>query len=176
METSQLQAYWEDIPVGAENAYRYSTLCVIWQMSERQVRKTLQELSGFDSGDNYILIRSGSKRGFFKTDDPAEIEAYRKECLVKGRSIFAPIRKINRVLAANGEQYAFDNNLRVYRESHNMTQQAVCDLMRETDPAFDKPMLSRMENGLCLPTPRQLMTLASIYACAPSDLIDVNLY
>ena len=47
-----LETYWESIPVGKENAISYAELECMWQMREREVRKTLAELSGFDNGDN----------------------------------------------------------------------------------------------------------------------------
>lgn len=149
----------------------------MWGMSERQARKTLHDLSLYDSGDDFILIRSSGKKGFYKTDNLDEIKAYKKECLNKGRSIFAPVKKINRVLSAQDEtQFTFTNNLRLFRQERNLSQKEVCHKMRKYDGAFDKPLLSRMENGVCLPTYFQLLKLADIYGCEPFQLIDTELY
>lgn len=171
------ETYWNDIPVGKENATNYEKLCQMWDMNERNVRRTLHDLSSFDNGDDYILIRSGSGKGFYRTDDRDEIAAYKRECLNKGRSIFAPIRKINRVLSANCNQFTLTNNMRVMREAAGMRQKDVCERMQERGFFYmDVPTLSKMENGVCLPTGAQLAYFAEIYACAPSDIIPAELY
>lgn len=103
-----LEMYWHQIPIGKENAITYEELQVLWKTSERNVRKILSELSYYDNGDQLILIRSGRTKGFYRTDDIEEIERYRKECLNKGRSIFAPVRKCNRVLAIDDSQLVMD--------------------------------------------------------------------
>lgn len=176
MDNATLGFYWNDIPVGKANAADYEWLCTIWECDRRKARAILHELSLYDNGDNYILIRSSSCKGFYKTDDDAEIKAYKRECLSKGKSIFAPVKKINRVLNANTEQYSLMNNLRVIRESIGLKQCQVCDIMKQYDRAFDKSLLSKMENGVCLPTFYQLAKLAQIYACEPSELLSTELY
>ena len=168
--------YWDDIPVGKENAITYPELCALWKCTERFARVILHELSLYDNGDNYILIRSSKCRGFYKTDNEDEITAYKRECLNKGRNIFAPIKKINRVLNANTEQYSFDNNLRVIRNERNLKQGAVVRYMRNYDRAFDNSLLSKMENGVILPTPYQLSLLSQIYGVEPLELLNVTLY
>ena len=175
MQETTLALYWEEIPVGKENAATYQTLIDMWGKCERDIRKILHELSTFDNGDNYILIRSASGKGFYKTDNEEDIKAYKKECLNKGRSVFAPIRKINRVLNANAEQYSFTNNLRVVRESKGLRQGDVCKQMKKFDTAFDKSMLSKMENGVCMPTPYQTILLSQIYGVEPLELINGDL-
>lgn len=168
--------YWDDIPVGKSNAIAYEALCVLWGCDKRTARAILHELSLYDNGDNYILIRSGGCKGFYKTDDENEIQAYKRECLNKGRSVFAPIKKINRVLSADAEQLSLINNLRVIRESKGLKQSRVCAAMKQYDRAFDKSLLSKMENGVCLPTYYQLSKLAEIYAVEPTELLTADLY
>lgn len=168
--------YWDDIPVGKSNAIAYETLCVMWGCDKRTARAILHELSLYDNGDNYILIRSGGCKGFYKTDDENEIQAYKRECLNKGRSVFAPIKKINRVLSADAGQLSLINNLRVIRESKGLKQNRVCAAMKQYDRAFDKSLLSKMENGVCLPTYYQLSKLAEIYAVEPTELLTADLY
>ncbi len=171
-----LYTYWDDIPVGRENAFTYEDLCYIWACDPRKARAILHELSRYDNGDNYILIRSSGCKGFYKTDDEAEIQAYKHECLNKGKSVFAPIKKINRVLNANGAQFSTTNNLRVIRESRGFKQSQVCEYMRRYDRAFDKPLLSKMENDVCAPTAYQLSLLAALFDCEPSELLTMDLY
>ena len=166
----QNEFYWNSIPIGKENALTYTDLRIMWGTNERRARSILHELSLYDSGDDYILIRSARSKGFYRTDNRAEIEAYKRECLAKGRSVFAPIKKINRVLEANGMQYTFANNLRVIRERCGLTQTEVCE--KVNDIGLDKFLLSKMENSICLPTEYQLRRLAEIYGCTEQELID----
>ena len=175
MQEMTLALYWEDIPVGKQNAVTYDDLIGIWGKSKREIRKTLHELSSFDNGDNYILIRSSKGGGFYRTDIEEDIKAYKKECLNRGRSVFAPIKKINRVLNQNGTQFNFENNLRVVRESKGLKQGEVCKQMKKFDKAFDKSMLSKMENGVCMPTPYQTILLSQIYGVEPLELINGDL-
>lgn len=176
LDACKLALYWEELPTGKENAITYPELCAAWNMTERKARAILHALSLYDNGDDYILIRSSSGKGFYKTDNEGEITAYRRECLNKGRSVFAPVKKINRVLNANAEQYSLANNLRVVRESNGLTQTAVCEQMKEFDPAFDNSLLSKMENGVCLPTFPQLSKLAVIYGVEAFELLNTDLY
>lgn len=176
MERIHYSFCWLDIPVGKENAVTYNELCAVWGCDTRQARRILHELSRYDNGDNYILIRSSSCKGFYKTDDESEIRAYKRECLNKGRSVFAPVKKINRVLSENTTQYSLLNNLRVVRESKGIKQREVCKRMKQFDRAFDKSLLSKMENGVCLPTYYQLSKLAQILDCEPSELLAADLY
>lgn len=172
-----LEHYWASLPVGRENAITYAQLERRWGMNERSVRKMLADLSRFDNGDNYILIRSSAGRGFYLTDDPADIAAYKRECRSRAIKTFAPLKKINRVLAdilPEEINYSFTNNLKLIRKEREMRQEDVCDLMRAVDPAFDKSKLSRLENGYALPTPVQLHALARIYGCEPSELVEVE--
>lgn len=169
-----LEKYWQELPTGKENAVDYPTLCGKWGKRERAVREILHDLSLYDNGDDFVLIRSGQTKGFYKTNDKAEIAAYRRECLNKGRSVFAPVKKCNRVLKADTTQFEFFNNLRNVRESCGMSKEDVCRRMREIDAHFDAPLLSRMENGVCLPTHYQIAKLAEIYAVEPSELVRVE--
>ena len=174
---SELLGYWQSIPVGKENAITYPQLEARWGMSARMVRKTLADLSRLDNGDNYILIRSSSGRGFYLSDDPDEIEAYKRECSSRAVKTFAPLKKVNRVLADTRPadiNYGFINNLKLMRKDRQMTQDAVCEIMRAVDPSFDKSKLSRLENGYALPTPAQLLAMAHIYGCEPSELVEVE--
>lgn len=176
MDEYKCEAYWDDIPTERENAVSYNELKQWWHTDERGVRLILHYLSGCDNGDNYVLIRSSKSKGFYKTDNTEEITAYKHECLNKGRSIFAPVRKINRILNANTKQMTMINNLRVIREERKLTQAAVCIFMKAFDEAFDVPMLSKMENGFCLPTPYQLQKLCELYGCQPSQLLETEFY
>lgn len=172
-----LNKYWEALPIGKENAATYPKLCEKWQMSERRARSILHALSLYDSGDNYILIRSSSGKGFFRTDDIETIKAYKKECTKKAKSNFAPLKKINRVLAgAEDLQIDFLNNMKHARELKGMTQQEVVDLIQKHDKTVNAALLSKFENSVCLPTPYQLLLFARIYGVKPFELVDYESY
>lgn len=90
--------YWACLPIGRENAITYPELCAKWNCTERKVRYILHELSYFDNGDRFILIRSSHGKGFYKTDNVIEISRYKKECINRARHTFAPLKKIRRVM------------------------------------------------------------------------------
>ena len=175
MAKHHLELYWQEIPEGKENAVDYPRLCEMWDRSEREARRILHDLSLYDNGDDFVLIRSGKSKGFYKTDNKDEIAAYRRECLSKGRSIFAPVKKCNRILKEKSEQFEFFNNLRAVRVAKGMSQPEVCRKMREIDMHFDVPLLSKMENGVCLPNPMQTARLAEIYGVEPCELVRVEI-
>jgi hydroxymethylpyrimidine pyrophosphatase-like HAD family hydrolase len=176
MNGNRLELYWNDIPTVKAEAVTYEELHMWWNVDKREIRKILQELSKYDNGDNYVLIRSGKNKGFYKTDDKDEIAAYKKECLNKGLSVLAPIKKINRIFAANADQYSIENNLRVIREERQLKQTQVCQFMQQFDSGFDVPMLSKMENGFCMPNYRQAALLSQLYNCEISDLINYDIF
>lgn len=100
--------YWQDIPIGRENAISYTDLMDAWGKTKRDVRATLHDLSRQDNGDGYILIRSSGHKGFYRTDDREEIEAYRRETLNRARRTFAPFAKIDRVLGYDERQLTIE--------------------------------------------------------------------
>lgn len=170
MNEELLYWYWDDIPYGKANAKDYDFFCDLWELSERNVRRIFHELSCYDNGDNYILIRSAKGKGFYKTDDMKTIKAYKKECMHRGKSILAQVKKINRVLVVDDMQYSIENNLRLMREAAGLTQKYVCSQMQKYDSQFDIPLLSKMENNFCLPTSYQLAHLSILYDCEPWQL------
>ena len=93
-----MEQYYNDIPIGRENAITYPELCLLWNCSPRKVRYILHQLSYWDNGDNMILIRSSHGKGFYKTDDINEINTYKKEVTNRARHTFAPLKKVRRVL------------------------------------------------------------------------------
>ena len=101
---SASEKYWNDIPIGRDNAITYNELIMLWGVSERKVRAILHDLSYVDNGDNYVLIRSSRGKGFYKTDNIADIESYKRECTNRAKRTFAPLRKIRRVLKSQEVQ------------------------------------------------------------------------
>lgn len=170
------EVFWQSIPVGRDNAIDYDKLCQLWQVNGRTARKILQELGRYDNGDNYILIRSGTGKGFYRTDEAETIKRFKKECLNKGRSMFCPIKKMNRVLQSQEDvQFSIFNNLRDVRLNRGIKQTAVVKYVHKYDRHFDVSLLSKMENGLVIPTPMQLHYLAKFYGCEPCELVCMDL-
>lgn len=166
--------YWASIPIGVQHAVSYDDLEDMWRMSKREVRKTLADLSRLDNGDNHILIRSSKGSGFYRTDDPAEIADYKRECRNRALNTFAPLKKINRVLSnlnAESINCSFFNNLQSVRQAHKMSQAAVVMRLRARGFELDVSLLSKIENGYVLPTPALLSALADIFACEPCELV-----
>lgn len=108
MEEHVLTEYWESIPIGKRNRVTYSELCDLWGMSKRMVRLILNRLASWDNGDGYILVRSSSARGFWRTDDREEIKRYRREPLSRAKSYLRQLDKINRVLGEDPAQGRLD--------------------------------------------------------------------
>lgn len=109
INVNKLRTYWDMIPTDGAGA-NYDTLSFLWQCNKRQVRLILAELSAWDNGDDYILIRSSYNNGFYKTNDPAKITAYKKEVYHRAINTMRPLKKIRRVLGIDG-QMTFDELL-----------------------------------------------------------------
>lgn len=177
LSEEEIKNYLDTIPIGKENAISYPLLCLNWKVDEREARRIMHELSLYDSGDEFILIRSSKSAGFYRTDDREEIKKYRLECLNKGRSCFAPVKKINRILKDDlitSNTINFFNNLKNIRLAKGLKQTEVIEKLKEIEPSVDVSLLSKFENSVCVPTPTQLIKLASIYECSPSELISLN--
>lgn len=112
MDLVNLYRYWDDIPTDETGtpAVDYSTLCYLWRVDRRGARAILAELSAFDNGDGYILIRSSHAAGFYKTQNREKIAAYRREVYARAMNTLKPLKKIKRVLQRN-EQITIDDLL-----------------------------------------------------------------
>lgn len=51
-------------------------------------------------------------------------------------------------------------------------QKAVAEKVHKADPRVDSPLLSKIINDYCLPTPRTLETICKTLACEPLDIYD----
>lgn len=112
MDSMNLYRYWNDIPTDETGtpAIDYASLCYLWHVDRRGARLILAELSAFDSGDDYILIRSSHNAGFYKTRNREKISAYRREVYARAMNTLKPLKKIKRVLQRN-EQITIDDLL-----------------------------------------------------------------
>lgn len=112
MENSKFWRYWDDIPTdeNGDVPVDYATLCFLWRCDRRTARAILAELSEYDNGDGFILIRSSHNAGFFKTQNREKIAAYRREVYARAMNTLKPLKKIKRVLQRN-EQITIDDLL-----------------------------------------------------------------
>lgn len=175
--SNELERYWQSIPVGKQYAASYARLETMWHMSERKVRLMLAELSRYDNGDNYILIRSSGNKGFYRTDDPVDIAAYKRECRSRAIKTFAPLRKINRVqriIDAESVNCSLFNNMQGVRQAQGMSQAELCRRLRQRGIFVDVSLLSKIENGYAMPTPVQISAMADILSCEPFELVAID--
>lgn len=111
MTHEELLKYWDALPVGENNKVGYAELSYIFKtLDRRRIRAILAELSAYDNGDDYVLIRTSHAWGFYKTNDHAKIEAYRREVYNRAINTLKPLKKIKRVLNRN-EQMTIDDLL-----------------------------------------------------------------
>ena len=78
-------------------------------------------------------------------------------------------RKARRALGFVG-QGAY-NNLAEIRKNRELSQNGLVKLMREKDPSFDAPTLSRIETGKVLPNVETLSQLAEVLGCETWEII-----
>ena len=166
---------WNDIPIGRENAVTYDDLCAKWGKNKRAVRRILQEISREDNGDGYVLIRTAHGHGFYRTDDEYEIASYRKEILNRGRNVLAALKKVNRVLKHSDGQMEIFNNIKCLRETLGMRQKDVCEAMWSKGIPIDCGLLSKFENGVCLPLPDHVSAMAEIFAVERDEVFMVQI-
>ena len=111
MTNEELLKYWQALPVGENNKVGYAEFSYIFKTRDRRrIRAILAELSAYDNGDDFVLIRSSHAWGFYKTNDPAKIEAYRREVFNRAMNTLKPLKKIKRILNRN-EQITIDDLL-----------------------------------------------------------------
>ena len=61
-------------------------------------------------------------------------------------------------------------HLEAAREAAGIKQKETLSILRQVEPRVDKPMVSKYENGVCIPTPSQLSALCALYGCPLSEL------
>ena len=162
-----MEKYYNDIPIGKDNAISKAALMQRWEMTERMVRRTIQELRAVDFGDDYVIISSSSGKGYYKSDRLEDIAAFKKEVTNRGRHTFLPLRKVNRILAGKA---SLVNNLQEIRKAKGITNKEAVEYVRRVDKNFNKVILSQIENGRCGPTNQQLALLAELYESTPEEL------
>lgn len=62
------------------------------------------------------------------------------------------------------------NHLQERRQALGLTQPQVSAKLREVDPRYDVGMVSRLENGVCLPSPKVLIALEDTLQASQAEL------
>lgn len=57
-------------------------------------------------------------------------------------------------------------------QTKGIQQKEVLDAVHRVDARVDKPLLSKIVNDVCLPTPQQFKVICDTLVCAPSDIYD----
>jgi len=92
------------LPIGAWNAISRQELSNLWGLSDRSARLVIAELRKMDFGDNLIIVSYSDGKGYYRTADIAEIEAFAAEMRSRALNIFAPLKKANRIIKENESQ------------------------------------------------------------------------
>ncbi len=89
-----------DIPVGQENAISRSALAAKWGCSDRTARERIAELRCAEDAGDYVIVSHsrGSVRGYYRTDNPDEIEHFIREMEKRAKNTFRPLRRARLVL------------------------------------------------------------------------------
>lgn len=175
-----LSQMYNDIPIGRKHAVSKENLMKIWGVgSERKARRIIAELRSMDNGDNYVIVSFSCGKGYYRTDEPQEIAAYKAETIKRARHTFAPLKKVNRVLdayeTADQLELLENANLKAARIASGLQAKDVVEEIKKKDPAFNKVTMSLIENNRCLPTALQLSVMADLYKTTPAELLGAEI-
>jgi len=169
-----IDRYYNDIPIRTPIS-RFD-LATLWGVSPRTARGIISKLRSIDNGDNYVIVSSSDREGYYRTDNPCEISRYMAE--TKGRAIntFLPLKKAGRILNKPIGQMSAINNVREVRMARNMSAVTLAKLVHDHDQYFDAVLLSKIENDRCAPTPAQVSIISNVLGCSASEVYRVDLY
>lgn len=167
--------YYESIPIGKENAISKYELCELWIMDERTVRDTIAKLREQDNGDDLVIVSTSKQAGYYRTDNRDEIAKFKEEVTNRGKHTFKPLRKVNRILGSHNDQISFTNRLKIARMQCGLKGDDVITELKKLEPRFDKSLLSKIENGVCMPTPLQLSIMSKLYGMTIEDMMGVSI-
>lgn len=90
----------KDIPIGRENAISRADLAKKWNCSDRVARHRVSHLRCDEKEQRYVIVSHsrGGVRGYYRSDNPAEIQHHIRETEKRARSTFRMIRQARRVL------------------------------------------------------------------------------
>ena len=105
-ENIDIAGKYEDIPIGRDNAITRAELAKQWGVSDRLARHMIAKLRAEDNGDGYIIVAFSSRKGYYRTNNAAEILHFKREMGKRARNTFAPMKKVRRVLRESAKHKA----------------------------------------------------------------------
>jgi hypothetical protein len=102
LSRQEAQRLYGMLPIGKENAISRKELSTLWGMGDRSARLIISELRKIDFGDEFIIVSFSDGKGYYRTNDIEEIEAFANEMRSRALNIFAPLKKANRIIKEYG--------------------------------------------------------------------------
>lgn len=132
----------------------------------REVQRNNQLWSKGESG---FYIAHSNKLGYKLATETEEIDRSLVDLERRAFTMLKDIRRTRMAVGLSGQgQY---NNLAEIRKNRGLTGMALVRLMKEKDPKFDSPTLSRIENGKVLPTAETLNQLAEVLGVETWEIV-----
>src|SRR5690554_4561349 len=104
LKRSELERLYEMLPIGKQNAITRAELSRLWGLSDRAARLVISELRRIDFGDKFVIVSFSDGKGYYKTADLEEIEAFANEMRSRALNILVPLNKANRLISQAGSQ------------------------------------------------------------------------
>ena len=137
----------------------------------RAFRKEVQSNNkAWAEGNSGFYVVHDNRRGYKAATSVEEIDKSLADLEKRSFSMLKATRKA-RMALGNVRQGSY-NNLAEIRKNRGLTGTALVRLMKEKNPQFDSPTLSRIENGKVLPTPETLTQLADILECETWEIVN----
>lgn len=89
----------EFIPFGRENAISRSDLSRITGLSDRKTRSCIAKLRAQDDGTNIVIVSTSRGRGYYRTDNPEEIDGFIRDMLSRVTQTLNAIKVAQMALA-----------------------------------------------------------------------------
>lgn len=106
MRTAEMVNIIDYIPFGKENAISRNELVRLTGLEDRAVRKLINKLRA----DGEIILSSSHRAGYWRSDNPVEIEQYLRECDSRCKKLAITNRKIRqRLYEMTGQRYIVVN-------------------------------------------------------------------
>lgn len=121
------------------------------------------------SGQSGFYVCHSNSKGYKAATAIDEIDRSIADLEKRSYAMLISARKARRALGFVG-QGAY-NNLAEIRKNRELSQNGLVKLMREKDPSFDAPTLSRIETGKVLPNVETLSQLAEVLGCETWEII-----
>lgn len=161
-----------DIVYALGNEYGYSENLTdpaqfLNSVARRRLTKDIQQINNCDSVD--VIIVSSTSKGI-KIANQEEFDRYINN---EYRAVFRKlqrVRKKDRKGRKDGQLYILDSGavaevtpFAEMRKERGIKAVDVVSAMKRIDSRFDSSLLSKIENGLCLPTNEMAMALTALY-------------